>query len=68
MKILRTYEHWSANPSGVPEDETRCVKSVPGAFGGMVSRQCARKRGYGRDGEYCKQHAKRRPAIGVEAQ
>lgn len=36
-------------------DYARCADEVPV---GWFSRQCSRKRGYGPDGAYCKQHAK----------
>ena len=39
-------------------DETRCIARVP-YEGGWHFHQCTRKRGYGPDGKYCKQHAKR---------
>jgi hypothetical protein len=54
----RTYGKWAGNPKGIPEDPTRCVESVSD-FTGWLSYQCARKRGYGPNKEYCKQHAKR---------
>ena len=43
-------------------DATRCVESVHAEWGFDVH-QCARKRGYGPDGKYCKQHA---PSDGEE--
>ena len=43
-----------------PEDMTRCVESVRDGY--YEPRQCARKRGYGEAGEYCRQHAKWHPA------
>jgi hypothetical protein len=42
------------------EDTSRCVQSVP-TCNGWHEKQCSRKRGYGKDGLYCKQHAKRYP-------
>jgi len=42
---------------GTPEDKTRCFESVGDNFWPMT-RQCFRKRGYGEDGLYCKQHAR----------
>ena len=56
----RRYGAWSGNPRGHPEDSARCVASVYGD--GYRSSQCARRRGHGEDGLYCRQHAKRRPA------
>jgi len=42
---------------GDKEDKTRCIKEVysPREWHGH---QCVRKRGYGPNGEYCKQHVK----------
>ena len=45
--------------SKTPENPKRCIKEV---YGTWLSYQCTRKRGYGKDGLYCKQHAKRYPA------
>lgn len=42
---------------GIPEDKTRCVAEVEDSTGWHLF-QCSRKRGYGPNGEYCKQHAK----------
>ena len=52
----RRYNQWAGNPRGWPEDKTRCIEEV---WSGYLSYQCSRKRGYGPDGLYCKQHAKR---------
>lgn len=52
---LRGQAEWSRNEKGIKEDFDRCVKTVAG--GGWVY-QCSRKRGHGKDGLYCKQHAK----------
>lgn len=53
---LRVYGAWAGNPAGHKEDVSLCIESVhePGR-GGMIH-QCARKRGFGKDGLYCKQH------------
>lgn len=40
------------------EDVTRCIANVSE----WHEVQCSRPRGYGEDGLYCKQHAKRHPA------
>jgi len=42
-------------------DETRCIAKVADDTGWHFY-QCSRKRGYGKDGKYCKQHAKRYPS------
>jgi len=52
----KIYGEWPGNPKGIIEDTTRCIKEVYGAF--MCTHQCRRKRGHGKDGLYCKQHAK----------
>ena len=52
---MRRYGVWGGNPDGVPEDKTRCMSSVTREY---HSGQCARNRGFGPDGGYCKQHAK----------
>ena len=43
-------------------DETRCIAKVADDTGWHFY-QCSRKRGYGKDGKYCKQHAKRYPSV-----
>jgi hypothetical protein len=53
----RVYDQWQGRPQGIPEDPTRCVYAVPDETGWHFY-QCSRKRGYGPNGEYCKQHAK----------
>lgn len=50
----------SLNPAGRPEDPTRCVEEVWNGPRGMTASQCSRKRGFGPDGEWCKQHAKQK--------
>lgn len=58
MQTERRYNRWVGNPNGDAENRNRCVERV--VHGYRVS-QCRRKRGYGKDGLYCKQHAKRYP-------
>ena len=53
---MRFYGKWAGNPSGTKEDPSKCVVEV---YRGIRFYQCARKRGYGPNGMYCKQHAKR---------
>ena len=55
-KTERRYGEWAGNPKGHPENTTRCI--VEGRF---MFPQCYRKRGHGKDGLYCKQHAKLNP-------
>ena len=54
---MRVYNQWAGNPKGIKEDIIRCIKEVAG-FPGWHLYQCSRKRGHGKDGLYCKQHAK----------
>ena len=55
----RIYGKWAGNPKGIPEDTTRCIKGV-WLSRAMRAYQCARKRGHGPDGLFCKQHANAR--------
>jgi len=57
-KKARVYDQWAGNPKGISEDPSRCVAEVSD-FTGWHSNQCSRKRGYGPNDEYCKQHAKK---------
>ena len=57
--MSRRYGNWAGNPKGNPENKTRCIKEVWPSSRGWVPYQCSRKRGYGKDGLYCKQHAKK---------
>lgn len=54
----RRYGKWAANPRGFPENPTKCVYEVYARYPEYTGHQCCRKRGYGVNGEYCKQHAK----------
>lgn len=56
MSTGRRYGRWAGNPRGTPEDKTRCVEAV---WEQWNDRQCSRKRGYGPDGKYCRQHGAR---------
>ena len=56
--MTRIYDAWAGNPKGVKEDPEKCIQSV-GDFTGWHFNQCARKRCYGPDGLYCKQHGKK---------
>jgi hypothetical protein len=54
----KIYDQSNLNPKGTPEDKTRCIETVnPAQYWHLY--QCSRKRGYGPNGEYCKQHAKK---------
>ena len=59
---MKCYGCWVGNPHGVSEDVMRCSEEVWNADWYTRAHQCSRKRGYGRDELYCKQHAKRHPA------
>ena len=56
--MCRIYGKWSWDENGEKEDKTRCIKAVFPDRPSFVTYQCKRKRGYGKNGEYCKQHAK----------
>lgn len=49
---FRAYGVWASNPNGFQEDKNNCVVEIHGDY------QCKRRRGYGPNGEYCKQHAR----------
>jgi hypothetical protein len=59
MKInengLRVYGIYATGSIRI-EDTTRCIEEV--GWNDFIPYQCQRKRGYGKDGLYCKQHAK----------
>jgi len=61
-ELERRYDKGIVNPNGIPEDKTRCIAEVPDFTGWHVF-QCQRKRGYGPNGEYCKQHARKLETI-----
>ena len=52
---MRTYGQWAGNPKGNKENTERCVVEIYNKFYGF---QCQRKRGHGKNGLLCKQHAK----------
>ena len=56
---LRIYGRWAGNPQGIKENLTRCAEQVHESGRGIRFYQCTRNRGYGPDGLYCKQHAKK---------
>jgi len=58
----RRYDQWAGNPIGTAEDKTRCLVEVQDVTGWHFY-QCSRKRGKGKDGLYCGQHAKKHPAV-----
>ena len=44
------------HPDGIEEDKTRCAESVYSGGREMCFYQCSRKRGFGPEGIYCRQH------------
>lgn len=52
----KRYGQWAGNPNGHEADPKRCAASV---FSNWYPVQCGRRRGYGPEQAYCKQHAKR---------
>jgi hypothetical protein len=54
---MRYYNQWAGNPAGERENPEQCAASVSDTGRGMLSWQCSRKRGHGKDGLLCKQHA-----------
>lgn len=57
MSKERRYGQWAGNPKGHAENKEHCVEEVFSSDG-WHHYQCSRKRGHGKDGLYCKQHAK----------
>jgi len=57
----KRYGCWAGNPNGLPEDPKRCIAEVYRQHS-WIPGQCYRKRGYGENGLYCKQHAKKKEA------
>jgi len=56
----RRYGQWAGNPQGFPENKANCIYEIfPCTRDDWIPHQCRRKRGYGTDGLYCKQHAKK---------
>lgn len=63
-----SYGRWAGDPKGAKPDFTRCCVGVWTRDGWPREYQCSKKRGFGPDGAYCKQHdpeavEKRRKAI-----
>lgn len=51
------YGAWAGNPEGAAPDFTHCCEEVTFYIGRWPkNKQCDRKRGYGPDQAYCKQH------------
>jgi len=54
----RRYGIWPGNTDGLRENRFLCIEEVADAIS-WQRRQCARRRGHGPGGDYCKQHAKK---------
>ena len=54
---FRYYGRWGGNPKGTKEDKNRCIATVADSCSWRFY-QCQRKRGYGKDKLFCKQHGK----------
>lgn len=55
---MRRYRKWAGNPRGDPENKAHCVVSVADGGRSCLTHQCRKKRGHGKDGLLCAQHAK----------
>lgn len=53
---VRRYGRWAGNPAGIRENPTKCRRQVAEGGRSVLFHQCSRKRGFGTDGLYCKQH------------
>ena len=54
---MRIYGEWSGNPNGTKEDKGHCIAEVWPSTGWQAY-QCQRKKGFGGNVNFCKQHAK----------
>lgn len=52
----KAYSDWAGNPKGNPPDYSLCCESVWPNDRFPIPHQCRKKRGFGPDGAYCKQH------------
>lgn len=53
---MRYYGKWDSRPEGTPEDSNCCMVEVY-SLAKYHSNQCTHKRGWGKDGLFCKFHA-----------
>lgn len=58
----RRYGSWTGNEKGVAENPANCIQEVWPKRGSWIPYQCRKERGFGEDGLYCRQHAKKHPA------
>lgn len=54
----RRFGCWAGNPSGQRENSSCCIQEVS-RFPSHLYYQCARRRGHGPEGLFCKQHGKK---------
>ena len=53
-----TYGNWAGNPKGRPYQPERCAYECFPIERDAMHHQCTRKRGHGKDGLFCSQHAR----------
>lgn len=53
----KSYGAWAGNNAGHAPDPKLCCESVSDSGRSMLTHQCRRKRGWGPEGAYCKQHS-----------
>ena len=54
---MRRYGCWAGGPEGTKEDKECCIAEVYDNISSLFY-QCQRKKGYGGNVNFCKQHAK----------
>ena len=55
--MTRVYGRWAGNPRGHMENTENCIVEISDTDG-WHRHQCYRRRVHGKDGLYCKQHAR----------
>lgn len=58
----KRYGAWAGNPKGRPYNPEQCAEEVSDRTGWHFY-QCNRIKGFGKDGLYCKQHAKKNSQV-----
>lgn len=53
----RRYGCWAGRPNGRGEDVMCCIEQIHRKHTTILG-QCSKKRGFGPNGEFCKQHAR----------
>jgi hypothetical protein len=56
MRYQKAYGNWAGNPKGSAPDFTLCCEEIWTRERWSRHHQCSKKRGYGPDKAYCKQH------------